>query len=596
MLAANALEHNPDIGDDELLDVLSSNLCRCTGYQNIIKAVRAGGARIDDARAAEGGGDGERPSRRPAARHDGRPLSDAAAGVRAARARACGDAHRGPAAGHRPRPLRRRHQLSASASHARGALAEGARAGSSRSMPRRRWRCRAWSRSGPTPTSPIFRRSISAPTRTPPASANSASRRWPRPTCATSAIRWRRCSPTIPTSPRTPPSWSTVEIEELPVVMSASDPPGEFEPGRSHAKRSCCTTASATSKRRSATPHAVVEIDVQTGRHSGVPLETRGAIGVYDAAQGPAGAARRREDPAPQSRDALPHAQPQPVVAACAREPCRRRLRHPRRALSRGPAGAGRGDAVRAAGEMDRGPARAPDVRQPGPRAAPPRAHRGRQGRPHPRHRGRDLPRPGRLYPHPRRERPEPHHVHADRLPTRCRPIGRMARVRLTNKTPAATYRAPGRYREHVRALAADGCGRRRSSASIRVEVRRRNLITADEMPYVIAFNEPGVEELEFDSGDYPALLDKALEAFGWDKLQADMKRRRAAGELVGAGLAIFMEESGRGPDRQRQDQGRSRRRGRADHRRRVARAGLRDRDGADLRRGARRRLPDACA
>ena len=49
MLAANALEQNPDIGDDELLDVLSSNLCRCTGYQNIIKAVRA--AR-DEMRAA----------------------------------------------------------------------------------------------------------------------------------------------------------------------------------------------------------------------------------------------------------------------------------------------------------------------------------------------------------------------------------------------------------------------------------------------------------------------------------------------------------------------------------------------------------------
>ena len=41
MLAANALEQNPDIDDDDLLDVLSSNLCRCTGYQNIIKAVRA---------------------------------------------------------------------------------------------------------------------------------------------------------------------------------------------------------------------------------------------------------------------------------------------------------------------------------------------------------------------------------------------------------------------------------------------------------------------------------------------------------------------------------------------------------------------------
>jgi carbon-monoxide dehydrogenase small subunit len=41
MLAVNVLEREPDIGDEELLDVLSSNLCRCTGYQNIIKAVRA---------------------------------------------------------------------------------------------------------------------------------------------------------------------------------------------------------------------------------------------------------------------------------------------------------------------------------------------------------------------------------------------------------------------------------------------------------------------------------------------------------------------------------------------------------------------------
>ena len=51
MLAANALEQNPDIGDDELLDVLSSNLCRCTGYQNIIKAVRAARDEMKAARA-----------------------------------------------------------------------------------------------------------------------------------------------------------------------------------------------------------------------------------------------------------------------------------------------------------------------------------------------------------------------------------------------------------------------------------------------------------------------------------------------------------------------------------------------------------------
>ena len=41
MLAVGVLEREPDIGDEDLVDVLSSNLCRCTGYQNIIKAVRA---------------------------------------------------------------------------------------------------------------------------------------------------------------------------------------------------------------------------------------------------------------------------------------------------------------------------------------------------------------------------------------------------------------------------------------------------------------------------------------------------------------------------------------------------------------------------
>jgi aerobic-type carbon monoxide dehydrogenase small subunit (CoxS/CutS family) len=50
MLAVSTLEKRPDIGDEELLDVLSSNLCRCTGYQNIVKAVKV--AR-DEMRAAK---------------------------------------------------------------------------------------------------------------------------------------------------------------------------------------------------------------------------------------------------------------------------------------------------------------------------------------------------------------------------------------------------------------------------------------------------------------------------------------------------------------------------------------------------------------
>lgn len=54
MLAAGTLERQPDIDDESLRDVLSSNLCRCTGYQNILRAVRqvrdAGGADAEGAR------------------------------------------------------------------------------------------------------------------------------------------------------------------------------------------------------------------------------------------------------------------------------------------------------------------------------------------------------------------------------------------------------------------------------------------------------------------------------------------------------------------------------------------------------------------
>jgi len=46
MLAVGVLEREPDITDEDLVDVLSSNLCRCTGYQNIIKAVRAAAAEM----------------------------------------------------------------------------------------------------------------------------------------------------------------------------------------------------------------------------------------------------------------------------------------------------------------------------------------------------------------------------------------------------------------------------------------------------------------------------------------------------------------------------------------------------------------------
>jgi len=51
MLVVGVLEREPDIEVDALVDILSSNLCRCTGYQNIIKAVRAAAAEMRGANA-----------------------------------------------------------------------------------------------------------------------------------------------------------------------------------------------------------------------------------------------------------------------------------------------------------------------------------------------------------------------------------------------------------------------------------------------------------------------------------------------------------------------------------------------------------------
>ncbi len=46
MLAVGILEHDPDIAEPELREALSSNLCRCTGYQNILKSVLAAAAEM----------------------------------------------------------------------------------------------------------------------------------------------------------------------------------------------------------------------------------------------------------------------------------------------------------------------------------------------------------------------------------------------------------------------------------------------------------------------------------------------------------------------------------------------------------------------
>ncbi|MGH6770849.1 MAG: xanthine dehydrogenase family protein molybdopterin-binding subunit [Xanthobacteraceae bacterium] len=336
-----------------------------------------------------------------------------------------------------------------------------------------------------------------------------------------------------------------VEIEDLPVVMSASDEPGEFEPGRS-SEAIVLHHSFGDIEAAFHNAHKVIELDLTTGRHSGVPLETRGAIGRYDAARDILelhGAAK------------IPHRN---------RETLCRMLKRSPSALHVHESHVGGGFGIRGelypedllvlVAAMRLGyPVKWIEDRREHLMCA----NQGRQQR----HLARiAVDKDGRILGiedeifHDQGAYIRTHGVNVPNR-TMCMLTGAYkvpayrakARVRLTNKTPAATYRAPGRFestfvRSRLMDAVADTLG------IDRVEVRRRNLIKADELPYTIAFNEPGVEALDFDSGDYPLLLDKALKAFGWKKLQADLKRRRAAGEMVGAGVAIFMEESGRGP------------------------------------------------
>ena len=120
------------------------------------------------------------------------------------------------------------------------------------------------------------------------------------------------------------------------------------------------------------------------------------------------------------------------------------------------------------------------------------------------------------------------------------------AHIRLTNKTPAGTYRSPGRYEgTFARERLMDALAVRVRADPL--EVRRRNFITSGQMPFARPLTVLGTE-LEYDSGDYALLADKAVAQFGIAALERELAERRAAGEAVGMGSAFFVEKSGLGP------------------------------------------------
>ncbi len=119
--------------------------------------------------------------------------------------------------------------------------------------------------------------------------------------------------------------------------------------------------------------------------------------------------------------------------------------------------------------------------------------------------------------------------------------------IRLTNKTPSGTYRAPGRYestfaRERLIDKIAEVVG---TSA---IEIRRINLIPEASMPFDRGIITLGTDVV-YDSGKYHDLLDRLLEKVGYTDLQNELSLRRQDGEAVGIGLAYFVEKSGLGPE-----------------------------------------------
>jgi len=81
-----------------------------------------------------------------------------------------------------------------------------------------------------------------------------------------------------------------------------------------------------------------------------------------------------------------------------------------------------------------------------------------------------------------------------------------------------------------------------------RAEVRSANFIQPDEFPFDQGLIFQDGRELEYDSGDYPASLEKLKKLVGWDEFPAFKEEMAAEGRRVGIGLACYVEGTGVGP------------------------------------------------
>jgi len=120
-------------------------------------------------------------------------------------------------------------------------------------------------------------------------------------------------------------------------------------------------------------------------------------------------------------------------------------------------------------------------------------------------------------------------------------------RAVFTNKTTVSPYRGAGRpHGVFVMERLMDRVAR--ELGMDRMEVRRRNFIQPHEFPYDVGLIYQDNAPLIYDSGNYPATLDAALQKIGYDGWVQERTRHRAAGRYVGLGVACYVEGSGIGP------------------------------------------------
>ena len=81
-----------------------------------------------------------------------------------------------------------------------------------------------------------------------------------------------------------------------------------------------------------------------------------------------------------------------------------------------------------------------------------------------------------------------------------------------------------------------------------RAELRRRNLIAAEKMPYLKPLKARSGEQVQYDSGDYPGCQADILRAAAWDDFPRRQAVARAEGRYLGIGLAHGIKGTGRGP------------------------------------------------